>query len=274
MCLLEEKNDACRVESRLSENHDRMRWWDGQRWTSATKAASEARPPVSPASIPGAGPPRTLSEKARDRKRILVATGFAVTVLILFLGLRNVVTDIGVNYSASSATSSVRPSGAAIAQPYPKAAPPPPKSSEEIEASAAAQATADENARRRAESEAAAVFDRSTYPTTTDRDLALVSKNPDASRNRKIVVHGYVAQFDSVTGAGLFRADVGATPGSQYDYDLNVVVSGDAGILAPVAQGDYVTIYGVLMGSKTYENQFGGKTTAAAMTASIIDITG
>lgn len=253
------------------ENHNRMRWWDGQKWTSATRTAFESQPPPQLTPVPGATAPKTPGEKAKDRKRVMLGGGAAVVLLVVFLGFRSIVSDLDGPDSKVSSASNTRPTGSAIAQPYPKAASPPPKSAEEIAASAAAQASADENARRRAEAEAAAVFDRATYPTISARDLALLSKNPDASRGKKMVVYGQVAQFDAVTGTGLFRADVGASPGSG--DDLNVLVTGDAAVLGPIAQDDYVTIYGVLTGSRTYENQFGGSTTAAMMTASIIDIT-
>ncbi|OZC83435.1 hypothetical protein CH282_15900 [Rhodococcus sp. 06-418-1B] len=253
------------------ENPDRMRWWDGQRWTSATKAASGTQPPPRLTPVPGATASKTPGEKAKDRRRLLFGAGAAAVLLVVFLGFRSIVSDLDGPETNTDSASNTRPTGAAIAQPYPKAAPPPPKSAEEIAASAAAQASADENARRRAEAEAAAVFDRATYPAISARDLALLSKNPDANRGKKMVVYGQVAQFDAMTGAGLFRADVGASPGSG--YDLNVLVTGDAVTLAPVVQGNYVTIYGVLTGSQTYENPFGGSATAATMTASIIDIT-
>ncbi|MFC8181618.1 DUF2510 domain-containing protein [Rhodococcus sp. NPDC057297] len=254
------------------EDRNRMRWWDGQVWTSATKSASETQPPPQLTPVPGATAPKTPGEKAKDRRRLLFGAGAAVVLLVIFLGFRSIVNDLDSPERNTSSASNTRPTGSAIAQPYPMAAPPPPKSAEEIAASAAAQASADENARRRAEAEAAAVFDRATYPAISARDLALLSKNPDASRGKKMVLYGQVAQFDAVTGTSLFRADVGASPGSG--YDLNVLVTGDAAVLGPIAQDDYVTIYGQLTGSRTYENQFGGSTTAATMTASIIDVTG
>mgnify|MGYP005997626557 CR=1 FL=1 len=52
------------------------------------------------------------------------------------------------------------------------------------------------------------------------------------------------------------------------DFDVGATTS------APSNSYDYVTIYGELTDSRTYENQFGGSTTAATMTASIIDVTG
>lgn len=54
------------------ENPDRMRWWDGQRWTSATKAAGGTQPPPRLTPVPGATASKTPGEKAKDRRRLLL----------------------------------------------------------------------------------------------------------------------------------------------------------------------------------------------------------
>ena len=255
------------------EDASRLRWWDGQQWTSATRRVSE-EPSLRLTTTPGATAPKTPGEKAQDRKRAMIMIGAGVAVVLILVGFGNMVAGLGGPTSGDDKEMNTRPSGAAIAAPFPKAAPPPPKSDEEIAASAAAQATADENTRRRAEAEAAAEFDRATYLPVAERELALLAKDPAASRDKKMMVYGHVTQFDSVTGTGMFLAAIRATPGASYTFDLNVLVSGQAAVLAPVAEGDYVTIYGVFTGSRSYENRFGGTVTAATMTASIIDITG
>ena len=54
-------------------------------------------------------------------------------------------------------------------------------------------------------------------------------KNPDAARGRKLVVYGYVTQFDAATGIAGFRANTAAAPSSAwYDYDVNSIANAPA----------------------------------------------
>ncbi|WP_128970276.1 hypothetical protein [Rhodococcus opacus] len=85
----------------------------------------------------------------------------------------------------------------------------------------------EERLRRAAEAEAerqrqaevlAAKMDRGTYEQIGDRDFALLAKDPDAHKGRKLVIYGVVTQFDSATGKTTFRAETGANPGDYYDY--------------------------------------------------------
>ena len=68
-------------------------------------------------------------------------------------------------------------------------------------------------------------LDPSTYQPISPRDYALLVKNPDAAKGRKLIVHGVVTQFDPATGTSDFRADTGADPmESRYDYKQNTLV--------------------------------------------------
>lgn len=249
------------------EDSNRFRWWDGRQWTSATKSASTEQS-VRLTPIPGQTAPKTPGERAKDRKR-LILTAATVTLIVVFI--------VGLSVSGSDEEKEPIASGVpagAIEKPYAKAAPPPPKSVEEISASAAAQAKADENARRREAEAAAAMFDRATYPPATEQEFALLSKNPDASRGKKIVLYSWVTQADANTGTTRFKASAGPTQGSAYEYDLEVVVSGPADQIAPILEGQYVTIYGLVTGSDSFDLQSGGRATFATLDAKIVDITG
>ncbi|KUI15404.1 hypothetical protein AU191_06735 [Mycolicibacterium acapulense] len=118
-------------------------------------------------------------------------------------------------------------------------------------------------------------LDRSTYATVTQRDFALMAKDPDAWAGRKIVVYGVITQFDSATGATSFRADTGPAPVMDvYDYDQNTMITArDADMVANFVEKDRVTMYVEVQGSMTYETQIGGSTTVPSMTANIIDST-
>ncbi|KXF51351.1 hypothetical protein AXA44_01265 [Rhodococcus sp. SC4] len=121
----------------------------------------------------------------------------------------------------------------------------------------------------------AAKWDRTTYETLSDRDFALVMKNPDANKGRKLVVYGHVTQFDSVTGPDRFRADTMAAPQDySFQYDNNTVVTGTAPLLANPVSGDFVTMYVVVAGSHRYSTTLGGETTVPKLNALMLDVTG
>ena len=135
------------------------------------------------------------------------------------------------------------------------------------------EAQAREAERRRAEQ--AARLDPSTYTLLTQRDFALMAKNPDAWQGRKIIVYGVVTQFDAATGPSSFRANTAATPqADEYDYEQNTYITARApGILANVVEDDWVTMYVEVEGSYTYDTQIGGSTTVPAMWVNIINPT-
>ncbi|WP_139279841.1 hypothetical protein [Rhodococcoides yunnanense] len=121
----------------------------------------------------------------------------------------------------------------------------------------------------------AAKFDRSTYAILNERDYGLLARNPSASKGQKIVVYGYVTQFDSITGSSTFRADTAATPGSNwYDFDLNTIVNFDPKIGANVIAKDIVALYVEVSGTTTYKTTLGANETAPVLTANVIDVVG
>lgn len=118
-------------------------------------------------------------------------------------------------------------------------------------------------------------LDPSTYEQITDRDFALLMKNPDAAAGRKLVVHGVVTQFDSATGVDSFRANTAANPqGQSYNYDQNTMVTGAPDVLANVVEEDVVTMYVEVVGSLSYNTTMGGSTTVPKFKANIIEVTG
>lgn len=118
-------------------------------------------------------------------------------------------------------------------------------------------------------------LDPSTYQPISLRDYALLVKNPDAAKGRKLIVHGVVTQFDSATGTSDFRADTGAEPmGRRYDYQQNTLVHApDPAILTNVVEKDMVTMYVDVAGSYSYDTQIGGHTTVPLFNVYIIKVT-
>ncbi|MDI9973091.1 MULTISPECIES: DUF2510 domain-containing protein [Rhodococcus] len=155
-------------------------------------------------------------------------------------------------------------------------------SAAEFRAESEARAAAAERERQAREAEAArlaaieaAKLDPSTYESISSRDFALLTKNPDASKGRKLVVYGIVTQFDSATGTTSFRAETGSAPGDRYDYDQNTVVTaGDSNVVANVVEDDFVTMYVEVVGSYSYTTTMGGTMTVPKFQANVIEVTG
>ncbi|MFF0284508.1 DUF2510 domain-containing protein [Rhodococcus aetherivorans] len=138
-----------------------------------------------------------------------------------------------------------------------------------------ARERAAEAARQRAAAEAARL-DPNTYEWISERDFALIAKNPSTAVGRKIVLFGRVYQFDSATGTGAFLAYTEPVQGnSKYDYDQNTWVNAhDPTILEPVVEDDIVKMYVEVKGAYSYDTQIGGNTTVPEVTVNIIEVVG
>ncbi|TJZ76990.1 DUF2510 domain-containing protein [Rhodococcus oryzae] len=121
----------------------------------------------------------------------------------------------------------------------------------------------------------AAKKDPATYEQLSERDFALIAKNPGSATGRKVVVYGRVTQFDAATGTTQFLARTAPIAGDKYDYDQNTFVVGDtAALIANVVEDDLVTMYTEVLGSYTYDTQAGGSTTVPKLQVNIIEVTG
>lgn len=129
-----------------------------------------------------------------------------------------------------------------------------------------------------AESEAdrQARLDPASYQELSERDYALLVKEPDSHVGRRIVVYGRVTQFDAATGTTTFRADTDSVPQEQwYDYDVNTVVNlADESLGKQIVEDDLVKMFVEVKGSERYGTQIGGNTTTPLVLANIIEVTG
>jgi Protein of unknown function (DUF2510) len=118
-------------------------------------------------------------------------------------------------------------------------------------------------------------LDPSHYQPISPHDYALLVKDPDAAKGRKLIVHGVVTQFDSATGTSEFRADTGAEPmESRFEYGENTYVyAPDPAILTNVVDKDMVTMYVEVAGSYSYDTQIGGSTVVPQLNVYIISVT-
>ncbi|MBD1543912.1 hypothetical protein G9E11_17045 [Arthrobacter sp. IA7] len=101
----------------------------------------------------------------------------------------------------------------------------------------------------------------------TQRELALLVKNPYSYKGKIIVLYATITQFDSATGPCTFRADIAhAKQKERWDYDDNSVFTGGDGVsdcpdLGGFVDGDVVQITATSLGSISYDTQIGGRTT-------------
>ena len=108
----------------------------------------------------------------------------------------------------------------------------------------------------------------------SSRDWQVIAKNPDAHIGERVIVHGWVTQFDAATGTTAFRASVdGVRQKQAYDYDTNTMLGGDAADLEDIVVDDEFTAEVTVMGSLTYQTQIGGSTTVPVLQVQTISRT-
>lgn len=132
-----------------------------------------------------------------------------------------------------------------------------------------------EEAERKAEEEAAQK-DPANYDSPSERDWALVERDPDSHEGEKYLLYGYVTQADAATGDISIRVDTSPVQKYRwYDYDVNTfVVAGSEGVFSDVVQGDHVRILAEVTGSFTYSTTIGGSATAVMIAAYDIEVIG
>ncbi|MFC4603153.1 DUF2510 domain-containing protein [Rhodococcus kronopolitis] len=204
----------------------------------------------------------TLIGRTPLTRRALLSAGATLTVLTALTGCSS--TSTTPEPAATSSATQTESAEQAEARRQTQAAAT--KAREEAAAAEAAKRQAAEAAKK----------DPATYEQLTERDFALIAKNPDAAIGRKVVVYGRVTQFDSATGTTQFLARTAPlVPDSVYDYDQNTLVVGDtAALIRDVVKGDLVTMHAEVLGSYTYDTQAGGSTTVPKLSVNIVEVTG
>jgi hypothetical protein len=111
------------------------------------------------------------------------------------------------------------------------------------------------------------------------REWQVIAKDPDAHKGERIIVYGYVTQFDAATGNDTFRANVDGVEhsGDEFaylDYEINTVLRGDAAALQDIVSGDLFSAQVTVGGSLSYDTQIGGSTTVPMLMVDTIRVTG
>jgi hypothetical protein len=96
-------------------------------------------------------------------------------------------------------------------------------------------------------------LDPSTYQAISPSDFALLKKDPDASKGRKLILYGTVVQFNAGTGKNSFRAWTSPAP---RDYRTNTMLyAHDPSILSQLKEHDAVEVWCVVDGIETYKTK-------------------
>ena len=104
----------------------------------------------------------------------------------------------------------------------------------------------------------------------SERNLALLVKDPESHKGQTIVLYARITQFDAATGACTFRANIAyKRMENTWDYEENSVFRGGDGYsncpaLSGFVNDDEVRITATSLGSVSYETQIHGNTTVPA----------
>ena len=107
----------------------------------------------------------------------------------------------------------------------------------------------------------------------SSRDWQVIAKNPDAHKGKRIIVYGYVTQFDAATGTSSFRASIDAIRHKRtYKYDTNTLLSGTTEMLNDIVADDQFRAEATVMGSFSYDTQIGGNATVPLLHVDTISL--
>lgn len=143
-------------------------------------------------------------------------------------------------------------------------------------AATASRAAAAEASRQAAAAAQAAKMDPSTYERLDERSLAEIVRDPNAHKNRKIVIYGNVVQADAGTGTSRFRANIASWQGwNWYDFDENAIINAtDRALVSRVIKDDLVEMFVEVKGALSYSTTLGGETTAPEFTVNMLNVYG
>lgn len=132
-----------------------------------------------------------------------------------------------------------------------------------------------EEEERKAEEEAAQI-DPANYESPSERDWALVERDPDSFEGEKYRLYGHVTQADAATGNISIRVDTSPTQKyRRFDYDVNTyVIAGREEVFSDVVKGDHVKMLVEVGGALTYDTTIGGSATAVMVAAYDVEVIG
>lgn len=128
---------------------------------------------------------------------------------------------------------------------------------------------------RRAQEEAEQT-DPANYASLSERDWALVERDPDSHQGEKYRLYGYVTQADAATGDVTIRVNTSPVQqGRRFYYDVNTMVfSGRDGVFSDVVRDDHVKMLVEVEGALSYDTMIGGSATAVTVAAYDVEVIG
>lgn len=147
---------------------------------------------------------------------------------------------------------------------------------EEERLEAERQAEEERKEEERLAEEEAAKSDPANYDTLTEREWALIERDPDSYEGEKYRLYGHVTQADAATGSISIRVNTGAVQQSRrFDYNVNTfVIAGSDDVFEDIVQGDHVKMLVEVAGSFTYDTTIGGSATAVFVAAYDVEVIG
>lgn len=102
-----------------------------------------------------------------------------------------------------------------------------------------------------------------SFKTITDREYALIAKDPTAHVGECVKVFGKVTQADATTGTERIRANTEATKKEQtYDYTINSLLSAEGTVLSDFVTNDQFSADVCVTGQFKYKNALGAESSA------------
>lgn len=101
------------------------------------------------------------------------------------------------------------------------------------------------------------------FSNISEREWALIAKDPNGSIGKTIIVYGYITQFDAATGLNQFRAEVNGV-NNRTSYGLtgdNTFLTGTKELLQSFVAKDYFYAKVIVTGAYTYTTTFNGSLT-------------
>lgn len=124
-----------------------------------------------------------------------------------------------------------------------------------------AQTEAEKQAQQEAIAKKQVLIDSATF--VSERELALVVKDPSSNKGKIFKIWGTISQFDSATGTDAFRAQVSSQHQSYWYSDgESVVMTGDSSKLKDFVEDDVFLATVEVANPITYDNVMGGGITA------------
>jgi len=117
-----------------------------------------------------------------------------------------------------------------------------------------------------------AAIAQATFPT--ERDMALIVRDPDAHKGEVIKLWAQIMQFDTRTGNDAFLAYVAGTPQQSWALDGNLAIMvGEASDFSSFVENDVLSATVIVGPSYTYQTPIGGENTVPTFMVLEISLT-